>query len=83
MVIPRVLSAVTNGRREFDVGGTTVGDTIDALIGQYPQLRVHLFDQQGEWRPHVRCFNATGRVDTRMADPAGDRLTILQAVSGG
>jgi len=83
VVIPRVLAAVTKDRREFDVGGTTVGDAIDALLNQCPQLRVHLFDERGLWRPHVRCFSATGRVDTRMGAPAGDRLTIIQAVSGG
>jgi adenylyltransferase/sulfurtransferase len=83
VVIPGVLAAVTGGRRRFTVEGGTVVDVIEGLLRDHPELRVHLFDEQGAWRPHVRCFDDQGRVDHRMSDPAAGRLTILQAVSGG
>jgi molybdopterin converting factor small subunit len=52
-----------------------------------PALRVHLCDESGKFRPHVLCF--LNEVNTRWLDGAdprlqqGDRITILQAVSGG
>ncbi len=83
VVIPGVLAVVTGGRRRFTVAGGTVVDVLEALLRDHPELRVHLFDEQGGWRPHVRCFNDAGRVDDDMSTPAGSRITIIQAVSGG
>ncbi len=83
VVIPRVLAAVTGGRRHFQVEGATVAEVIEELLRTNPQLRVHLFDDHGSWRPHVRCFDGVGRVGDDMSIPVGSRLTILQAVSGG
>ncbi|MGH9196080.1 MAG: MoaD/ThiS family protein [Acidimicrobiia bacterium] len=46
-----------------------------------------MYDESGTFRPHVLCF--LNDVNTRWLDNAnpplqeGDRITILQAVSGG
>ena len=51
------------------------------------QLAVHLFDEGGGFRTHVLCFhNDTNTrwlesLDVLLQD--GDRITFLQAVSGG
>ncbi|NIA26202.1 MAG: molybdopterin synthase sulfur carrier subunit [Gammaproteobacteria bacterium] len=84
--VPSLLVPVT-GTRSFIVEASTVGGAIEALLDAQPGLKVHLFDEQRELRPHVRIFwNDTdtawlGDLDNPVAK--GDTLTIMQAVSGG
>jgi len=85
--IPTVLAQVAGGATEVAVEADTVRGALDSLFVAYPQLRVHLFDESGEVRPHVALFHngRTVRSDDRLAAPLadGDVVTVLQAVSGG
>jgi len=87
VTLPRILAVVTGDVRTITVSGSTVQDALDDLIAQYPQLRVHLWDESGAWRPHVICL-VNGRNLRWASEEPGDLepdalLTILQAVSGG
>lgn len=85
--IPRLLAQVTDGRERVTVEATTVRDAIDGLLSKFPQLRVHVFDEQGEVRRHVMLFHGEDHVrsEEELARPIepGDVVTVLQAVSGG
>jgi len=84
--LPSMLAALAGGARVAS-SGTTCAEALDDLCRRHPALRVHLFDEGGRLRQHVLCF--VNDVNTRWVDTLdipvrdGDRLTILQAVSGG
>jgi len=85
--IPAVLAQMVEGERLFSVEGATVGEALDDLVAQRPGLRVHLFDESGGLRPHVICFHndeyARGREGLNSPVQPGDRLTILNSITGG
>ena len=85
--LPSVLARVLEGISRLEVAGATLRDALEDAFRQQPALRVHLYDESGALRRHVLCFlNGTNSrwldsPDQKLAD--GDRITILQAVSGG
>ncbi|HEY8549662.1 MAG TPA: MoaD/ThiS family protein [Vicinamibacterales bacterium] len=84
--LPSLLESVL-ARRELEIEGQTLQDALEDAYAQLPGLRVHLVDESGRFRQHVLCFvNGTSTRWLDGADPQlrdGDRITILQAVSGG
>ncbi len=84
VTIPRMLATLVDGDRRFDVDAATVRGALDAVIARHPELRVHLFTETGDLREHVSCFHneRSDRTGTGRLDP-GDRIVVLQAVSGG
>lgn len=83
VTLPRVLQPATQ-RLALDVDGTTVEEALRDLLDQEPNLRVHLFDEQGDLRPHVSCF--VDGTSTRLADRTqvvDSAIDFVQAVSGG
>lgn len=84
VTIPLMLAQLVRGERRFDVPGSTVREVLEGVCHRHPELRVHLFDESGELRPNVSCFVQDRRVSDLAAPVASDdRVTILQAVSGG
>jgi len=85
--IPLVLAQMSNGERRIEVEGETLRDALTDLAHRRPVLGLHLFDESGAMRRHVRCFcndaYASHRdgLDRRLAP--GDTITILNSVSGG
>ncbi len=85
VTIPQMLATLVKSGREIEVkGGKSVSGVLDGLFTIHPELRVHVFNERGEVRPHVRCFhNETSVYDLSEPVADGDTVTILQAVSGG
>ena len=88
--LPRVLAELVSGadgERCFKVNGETVGDALRDLVRQRPGLGLHFFDEGGSIRRHILCFHnevyARGREGLQIAVRPGDRITILNSVSGG
>ncbi len=85
--LPSMLARLLNGARTFRVEGDSIQGALGALVKRYPALRVHLFDERGGLRQHVLCFHNGENTRWRTSPDApvaeGDRITILQAVSGG
>lgn len=85
--LPSVLARIVDGTREVLVDGDTVESCLEALFRVHPQLRIHVFDETGAFRQHVLCFH--NDTNTRWHDGVskktldGDRIVIMQAVSGG
>jgi molybdopterin converting factor small subunit len=70
----------------LEIEGNTLDEALEDAYARLPGLRVHLCDESGGFRRHVLCF--LNEVNTRWLDSNpllrdGDRITILQAVSGG
>ncbi|HZG85748.1 MoaD/ThiS family protein [Paenibacillus sp.] len=85
--VPSLLSDCTNGKPRFTIEADTLGEALERLFAAYPLLRRHLYTEQGELRKHVLLFlNDTNiqwlnSLDVPLQE--GDRLNVLQAVSGG
>jgi len=85
--VPFLISDCTGGRSRFELEAETLGQAIDLLLDTYPLLRIHLYDESGALRQHVLLYYNDDniawldRLDVALA--SGDRLTVLQAVSGG
>jgi molybdopterin synthase sulfur carrier subunit len=84
--LPSLLRDVLD-RGSLSIEGETLHEALEDAYAQMPGLRVHLCDESGRFRRHVLCF--LNEVNTRWLDGDdprlhdGDRITILQAVSGG
>jgi molybdopterin converting factor small subunit len=87
VTLPTILRDCTGGRNPVTVEAATLAQALARLREVYPLLRVHLYDETGQLRPHVLIFY--NQESTRWLDNLdiplrpGDRLEILQAVSGG
>ncbi|PSP86412.1 molybdopterin synthase sulfur carrier subunit [Halobacteriales archaeon QS_1_68_17] len=79
------------GAREVEVSvdpGGTVGDALDALLDEHPDLEPLVLDDDGDLRDHIRLlhngenpFTAASGYDTSL--DAGDELALFPPVSGG
>ncbi len=85
--LPSVLAAVLGGIKRIPVQADTLQGALEAATSLHPALTVHLFDESGDLREHVLCFhndvNSRWLEDRGVVVADGDRITILQAVSGG
>ena len=86
--LPSMLASVLGGVRRLEAKGDTWPLALKDAFRKLPGLEVHVYDETGAFRPHVLCF--VNDVNTRFEEvnPAaklrdGDRITIMQAVSGG
>jgi adenylyltransferase/sulfurtransferase len=85
--VPTILRDCTGGHNAFTIEAATLEEALHRLREDYPLLRIHLYDENLQLRQHVLLFyNAES---TRWLDTLdvplrqGDRLEIVQAVSGG
>ncbi len=84
--IPTPLRAYTGGQAEIQVNGETVGEALNNLVTQYPDLRQHLYNGSG-LRNFVNVF--IGDEDIRDRDgldtsvEPGDQLRIIPSIAGG
>ncbi len=85
--LPGLLADCAGGARRVSVDAPTVAGALDALFATYPLLRVHLADESRQLHRHVLVFyNDTSTRHLPSLDVplnAGDRLHVIQAVSGG
>ena len=75
------------GRASFTIDADTIASALETIKRDYPLLRVHVWDDFGQQRQHVLIFhNDTAlRWLPTLDEPLkeGDRLQIVQAISGG
>ena len=85
--LPGLLTQVIGGQRQVEVEGESVGEALADLIARQPALALHVYDEGGALRRHVRCFcndeyaSERGGLDAPLNE--GDTITLLNSVSGG
>lgn len=84
--VPTPLRAYTAGEATIQVVGGTVGEALNSLVEQHPDLKPHLFDND-KLRSFVNIF--LGDEDVRFLDgletqiDSGDNLRIIPSIAGG
>lgn len=85
--IPTPLRPYTEGLREIEVYGKTVGIILQEVASKYPSIQPHLFDGEGKLRAYVNIFlneqdirNLSGH-DTHVEE--NDKLMIVPSIAGG
>ena len=87
VLIPTALKGFAGGQDEIQSTGTTVGEVMDAVTAQYPELRKHLFDTAGNMRSYVNVYlndediRGLQKTDTPVKET--DELTVVPSIAGG
>ncbi|RCK76902.1 MAG: hypothetical protein ANABAC_3327 [Anaerolineae bacterium] len=85
--IPTPLRPYTNGRSDLTVSGGTIGQVLDNLVQQYPALRAHIFNENGELRPFVNLFIGEDNINdlqgTHTPVKEEDRILLIPSIAGG
>lgn len=85
--IPTPLRAYVNGQTEVTLEGNTVSAVMVNLVEEYPALRPHLFNGEGQLRPFVNLFlNEDNIKDLQGMDTPlqeNDRLMLIPSIAGG
>ncbi|GAB1471369.1 MoaD/ThiS family protein [Chloroflexota bacterium] len=85
--IPTPLRTYTGGKSEVSVSGEKISEALADLTVQYPAIKTHLFNENGELRPFVNLFVGEHNikdlqgVDTPIKD--GDRVMLIPSIAGG
>jgi molybdopterin converting factor small subunit len=86
--IPTPLRAYTGGKSEIRITGHTVAEALDDLIAQYPDMKQHIFTEDGQLRPFINLFLGEDNVkdleqglDTPLED--SQRLLLIPSIAGG
>ena len=87
VMIPTPLRAYTRGQKAVTVSGATVDDALSSLTATYPDLKRHLFNDEGRLRNFVNVY--LGEEDVRYlrrgatAIRETDTLSIVPSIAGG
>jgi molybdopterin synthase sulfur carrier subunit len=76
----------TNNQKLARVKGSTVGECLDHLVTQFPDLKPALFDQTGRLHRYIDIYvNDETAFPEERAKPVkeGDKLYLLILISGG
>ena len=87
VTIPTPLRGYTGGQKTVRVDGITVGEALTALTTQYPNLRPHLYNEEGRLRSFVNVYLNDEDVRylkyTETPLKESDTLAIVPSVAGG
>jgi len=87
VTLPGILATCVGGEKTVSVEAETLSGAIDALLLAYPLLKVQLYQEDGKLREHIMFLyndQSTNWLEsTDIPLQPGDRLTVLQLVSGG
>jgi len=87
LLVPTALRGFVDGKASVEVSGATVGETLADLAGRYPDLKRHLYEDDGRLRPFINVYlgednvKALEGLDTPVAD--GAELMLVPAIAGG
>ncbi len=87
ILIPTPLRQFAGKRDSVEAAGATVGELLDGLTTQHPDLRRHLFNDEGKLRSFVNVYvnDEDIRYLEKSATPVkdGDTISIVPSIAGG
>lgn len=87
VTIPTPLRSYADGQKTISIEGQTVGEVLNTLTSRYPNLRQHLFAEDGQLRSFVNVYlneedvRYLQKTDTPIKE--SDKLSIVPSVAGG
>lgn len=87
VIIPTPLRKFTNNTAKLEVKAGNIGDTIQQLTTNFPDLKKHLLDEKGQVRSFVNIF--IGNDDIRNLEQEKTLvkedtvISIIPAIAGG
>ena len=85
--IPSPLRQYTGKQSTVSVPAATVGEALTALVAQYPDLKRHLYNDDGKLRAFVNVYvndedmRYLQKEATALKD--GDTISIVPSIAGG
>jgi len=85
--IPTPLRQYVGKQAAVEVTGATVAEAMNALVAQHPDLRKHLYTDDGKLRAFVNLY--VNDEDIRYLDKEatalqkGDNISIVPSIAGG
>jgi MoaD family protein len=85
--IPTPLRQYVGKQASVEVPGSTVGEAMNALVSQHPELRKHLYTDDGKLRAFVNLYvndediRYLQKEATALKD--GDNISIVPSIAGG
>jgi MoaD family protein len=87
ITIPTPLRPYTENRDTIEVEGQTIRELLEDMTERYPQLKRHLFSEDGKLRSFINIY--VNDEDIRYLDgentkvSEGDVVSIIPAIAGG
>jgi adenylyltransferase/sulfurtransferase len=87
ILVPTALRAFTGGQSELEVSGKTAGEVIASLAEAHPEIKQHLYDEEGELRSYVNVYigeediRSLGGLDAPVSEK--ETVTLVPAIAGG
>jgi MoaD family protein len=85
--IPTPLRQYVGKQSTVEVSGATIGEAMAALVTQHPDLRKHLYTDEGKLRAFVNVYlndediRYLQKEATALKD--GDNISIVPSIAGG
>jgi len=87
VLIPTPLRQFAGKQDSVQLAGSTVGEVLGSLTGQYGELRRHLYNDEGKLRSFVNVYlnDEDIRYIGKDAAPAADAdtLSLVPSIAGG
>ena len=87
ILVPTPLRQYAGKQAAIDVQATTVGEALNTLTATYPDLRKHLYSDDGKLRAFVNLYLNDDDIRYLQQDQTavkdGDTLSIVPSIAGG
>jgi molybdopterin converting factor small subunit len=87
VLIPTPLRQYAGKNDSVELGGSTVGEVLSALTSQHPDLRRHLYSDEGKLRSFVNVYLNDEDIRYLQKDSTpvkeNDTLSIVPSIAGG
>lgn len=85
--IPTPLRQYVGKQASVDVKGATVGEAMKALVAEHPDLRKHLYTEDGKLRAFVNLYLNDEDIRYLQKEATalkeGDNISIVPSIAGG
>jgi molybdopterin converting factor small subunit len=85
--IPTPLRQYVGKQATVDVAGATVGEAMNGLVAQHPELKKHLYTDEGKLRAFVNLYVNDEDIRYLQKEATalneGDNISIVPSIAGG
>ena len=87
VIIPTPLRKFTNNTAKVNINGDSIGEVVDQLTLNFPDLKKHLLDDKGQIRTFVNIFVGDSDIRDLQQEKTSVKddtlVSIVPAIAGG